>query len=284
MLLFLMQLLLPILATATIQVDIQASDTYRDTRIYLSGSSQSVVTEKDRELFRIRDWELKQAAYMYSGGRPDDVFVRSPTPLPWGDLYSKLDWPEVTRTIVPKTAKILDLYTNSVIVARKHFKNKSQWASVYGGKLAQQADMTIKNTWISEGSYNFGDQVSYSVSIGAGIAKTRTVSYSNKFGYTHQTSSGISVGSDISVQPTLEPGQEVDVVLTATRGVVRVEVTYEATLKGLVGANYSGRYKEHYFWGYNVNKCLEAVGKPQKITFKEVIEVGFYFDEEVTSS
>ncbi|KAI8423921.1 hypothetical protein MSG28_002594 [Choristoneura fumiferana] len=285
MLQLLIPLLLPILATATIQIDIQASDTYSDTRIQISGSSESVVTEKDRELFKIRDWELKQAAYMYSGGRPDDVYVKSPTPLEWGDLYSKLDWPEVTRTIIPKYAKILDINTNSVIVARKHFKNRSQWPSVYGGKLSQQADMTVKNTWITGGSYNFGEQVSYSISIGSGsIGKSRSVYFSNWFGYGHETSSGISIGSDISVQPTLQPGQEVNVVLTATRGVVRVEVTYEATLSGLVGVNYSGKYKGHHFWGYDVNGCLKAVGKPRKITFKEVIEIGFYFNEDVTSS
>ncbi|XP_049881987.1 spherulin-2A-like [Pectinophora gossypiella] len=276
-------LLLPAFAYARISIDIQAGSNEQNAKIEYLGSNVDIISDKERGTWQITDSKLKDAARAYSGGRPDDVYVRSPTP--WNDLYTRYGWQQVQRTLLPRNARILGIKTEPVIVSTQEFVNNSTKKASYNAGITQSVEETVSNTWSKGGELTVGQEITYSIKIGVGeVGGTTSISYTSSWGEETTKSKSVTVGSQSGVTIDLDPGQSVQVTLSATRGTMEVQVDYTAHLDGFAACNYSGRYNGHYFWAYDINACLSAAGLPRSVDSSEVIKIGFYSDAKVEVS
>ncbi|CAK8736986.1 hypothetical protein SODG_000707 [Sodalis praecaptivus] len=69
-----------------IKINIQPRESIEDSIVNGSGVLSEVITSDEQRLFKLEEPDIIRAITALNGRKPNDVFVRSPTP--WGDLYS----------------------------------------------------------------------------------------------------------------------------------------------------------------------------------------------------
>jgi hypothetical protein len=267
-------MLLP-LVRGQITIEIEATDSASISKVELFGSIRDVISDKEQISFGITEKPLLDGAERYSGGRPQDVFVRSPTP--WNDLYLSYGWPQVKRTLRPVRSTITGIKTEPVIVATKEFINNSTYTALFNAGILQEVQNTVTNSWERGHELTVGYSLMYEVKMGFGsVSSGGGVSYTSAWGKTTTESQTLRVGSTSALEVTLEPGQAVVASMTATRGTMNVLVDYEATLDGIVACNYPRKYNGHHFWAYNVRAVMGALNLPTTLRSKETLRIGFY--------
>lgn len=277
--LFTLLLLVPVIY-ASIDIKIEASDNEAERSVDVSGTNVDIISDTERNTFQLSDNNLKNAIRAYFGKRPDDAYVRSPTP--WGDLYSSYNWPQVSRSLTPQRARILEVSSQPTIVLTQVFKNNSTKTATFKAMIQQQVQNTVSSTWSKGGELTIGQEINYGFDIKvASVTGKTSFSYTSKWGSSVTKTEAVTVGSESGVQITLEPNQSVTAELYATRGSMKIQVDYEATLSGNTAVNYGSTYKGHHFWSLDINAVLSAGGLSRSAQSSEVISLGYYSDSRV---
>jgi hypothetical protein len=275
-------LLLPALALAGIEVQLSGvfDEKNPNMNVYLSGSQVSVISDTERNTFRLNDGQLKDAVDRYFGKRPNDAYLRSPTPF--NDLYQTYGWDQVTRTLRPRKANVLGIDSQPMIVMQQVFENNSTKPATFNVGISQEVANTVSNSWNTGGSLTVGQEINYGFDIkvaeGGG---TTSLSYTNSWGKSVEKSQTITVGSSSAMEMVLQPGQAVIAQLLATKGTIKIQVEYEASLSGITAVNYNPIYQGHHFWGLNIGGVMSSGGVSNSVVSREVIEVGFYSQSKV---
>ncbi|KAG7295238.1 hypothetical protein JYU34_022210 [Plutella xylostella] len=275
-------LLLPALAVAKINIEIFGTMTgnENDLQVKYSGSDVSVISDVERATYKINDGQLKNAIQAYFGKRPDDAFMRSPTP--WGDLYRTYGWSEVTRTLRPKSARVLKIAANPEILLEQVFENNSTKPATFNVGISQSVQNTISSSWSKGGDLTVSQEINYGFDIKAvSFGGSTSFSYSSSWGYNSEKSESVTVGSSASMELLLLPGQSVRAQLHATRGKALVEVEYEASLSGAIAVNYDKGYRGHHYWSLPVGGVMSSGQISNNIVSKEVIEIGYFSNAKV---
>jgi hypothetical protein len=276
----LLLLLLPLLASCEIIIDIEATGSANTSKVTASGSIADVISDEEMRSFGITENRLRDGAERHSGGRPQDVFVRSPTP--WNDLYVSYKWPQVTRVFRPIRTEIIGIQSEPVIVATHYMENNSTKEGLFRAGVAQQLEDTVSNMWSQNNQLTLSQSVKYEVKMGlSSVTGESSLSYANSWGKTNTESVSKTVGSEAGVAVLLQPEQAANVSMTATRGAMTIRITYSATLTGTVACNYPKKYKGSHFWGYNINNVLNAANMQTSFTSTETIRIGFYTNARV---
>jgi hypothetical protein len=263
-----------------IDISIQAGLTEATSNASASGVEQHVITDKEVETFQIGDGALKGAVEKFFGKRPNDVFLHSDTP--WGDLYKTYQWPQVQTVVVVQSATITAITSEPVIVAQQTFKNTSSVKATFNAGISQTVTNTATSGWSKSDDVTVTQKISYEIGfLGAGTKGETSLSYSHSWGQTGSESKAVTVGSTSGVSVPLDPGQAVNSVLTASRGVMKVRVVYRAYLVGDVAVNYDPTYNDHHFWALDVGSVMAAAGIPNERTMTEDIEIGFYSNSQI---
>ncbi|KAJ8707943.1 hypothetical protein PYW08_010309 [Mythimna loreyi] len=274
---YLLLLFLPAIY-ARIGIKITTGETEAESSIEYSGENVEIISDKERQTWKIGNEGLKNACEKLSGSRPGDVFVRSPTP--WNDVYHRFNWEQVKRILKPVRSRVLGIHTKPVIVASRTFKNNNLRTGAkvkYNAAISHVIEETISNTWSVGGELTVGQEITYSVNIGVGnVGGTTSLSYAANWGNDTSKAKAVTLGTTTSVEVELNPGQAAVATLSATHGTLEMEVDYEAELSGSVFANYPNKLNGHHFWAFNVNDVLRAAGLPTTVKSTEKISVGFY--------
>lgn len=270
---------LPATAGAQIKVNIVAGTTKAESSIKASGSVQHVITDKERGSFGINDDALKGAVDAYFGKRPNDAYVKSPTP--WGDLYKKYDWPQVQTVLVVTGAEITSISSNPEIVAHQTFTNTSKVAGTFNCGISVSKETTAESNWSTTNTIEVGQKFEYGVSFIAEVKGETSLTYSHSWGEGGSKSESVIVGSDSGVSVELQPGESVKATLTSSRGELKARVTYEAHLIGDAAVNYNPTHKGHHFWGLNIDGIMNSKGIKNSMKYTEDITVGFYTDSTI---
>ncbi|KAJ8705992.1 hypothetical protein PYW07_010769 [Mythimna separata] len=131
------------IVVANIELDLEL-DEKQNLQIKYSGEETDLVTDKDREAFDIEDHKLKDAVGSLLGSRPNDAYVKSPTP--WGDLYKRYKWEEVERVLSIKSAKLKKMTKNPIIVMTEDFQNSSNRTITVNAGISHEVQNTITST------------------------------------------------------------------------------------------------------------------------------------------
>lgn len=261
---------------AGIEVHIAAGTTAGSSSISATGSVQHVVTDAEAYAFWLNDAGLPKAVNAAMGHTPDNAYMHSPTP--WNDLYTTYNWPQVQTVLSVVSATILEITSDPVIVAQQTFTNSSSVEGTFNVEISDQVANTAETNWSTTETVSISQSIDYTVGV---VGGSTSLSFSAAFGQGGSNSSTVTVGAGQSVTVDLKPNQSVNAELTASKGVLKARIVYQAKLMGTVAVNYGTPYKGHHFWGLDVNGVLTAYGKPTAIQFTEDIEVGFFTNSSV---
>jgi hypothetical protein len=242
-----------------ITIGIKAGENAEISSISASGSDQHMITDKERKTFGIEDAALKDAVGMYFGKNPNDVYVRSPTP--GDDLYIKHKWPEVQTVLQVEKAKILEITSTPIALATTTFDNgKSLKKATYNCKLSDNVTNSTGSTWSETNGIEVGQKFTYDISFfGTKVGGGETsFTYTHGWGQEKTESVTVSVGSEAGVEVELDPGEKVVAELSASKGVMKVQILYTAHLIGSVAVNYTPPYKDHHFDHVDINDIIKA--------------------------
>ncbi|XP_026754524.2 spherulin-2A [Galleria mellonella] len=265
---------------AKIQVNVVASENEAERLVDLAGSNVDIITDNERYTFQLTDNNLKNAVQSYFGQRPDDAFLRSPTP--WGDLYQVYGWPQVARSLSPQRASILQVSSKPSIILTQHFRNNSTQPATFKAQIQQQVQNTVTSTWEKGGELTVGQEIEYGFDIKVvSVGGKTSFSYTSRWGESVSKSETVTVGSESGVEITLEPGQAIIAELLATRGTMEIQVDYEATLSGATAVNYANTFKGHHFWALDINAVMTSGDLNPTAHSREVIKLGYYSSSHV---
>ncbi|XP_013178598.1 PREDICTED: spherulin-2A-like [Papilio xuthus] len=258
-----------------ISIDVNIGNTPNNITINYSGFEVNVIGKKEIELFKISNANIKQAVKEHYGRKPNNVYLKSPTP--WGDLYKKYKWEEVSRVLTVKSAIIKSINKKQIIILSHDFENVSNNTIKVNTGISQTVENTITTSWAKSKETTISQDIEYEVNVMFGKAAGKTgISFTSTWGESEERSESVTISASSSVETELKPGQAATAVLSASKGSLEVEVLYLATLRGNVVVNYKSAYKGHHFFGPSVDGVMKSGGIDNEVIIKEIINIGFY--------
>lgn len=263
-----------------IKISVTAATDANASKATATGSIQHIITDAERKTFNISDSSLKSAVGKYFGKNPNDAYLHSPTP--WNDLYKTYGWSQVSTVLVPVRAEILGISSQPDILATKTFTNNSSIKGSFNTSISQDVSNTVSSNWSTGGTLSISEAIEVGVNFEVVSAKsTTTLSYSQSWGVGGSKSQTTTVGSSSGVSVELDPGQSIEAQLSASKGSMKVQITYNAYLTGSVAINYNPTYKGHHFWALPVSSIMASAGIKNSVQSTEVMDIGFYADGKV---
>lgn len=184
--------------------------------------------------------------------------------------------------LVVQSAEILGITSEPVIVKTQEFKNSSSQKGTFNVAISESVNNTTSSNWSTGGTLTIGQKFSYGVKfLGAGAEGETSISYSQSWGIGGQESKSITVGSTSGVSVELDPGESVIAELSASRGVMKVRIRYNAYLIGSSAVNYNPTYKGHHFWSLGIGGIMSSGGVSNSIKSTEDIEIGYYSNSKI---
>jgi len=138
-----------------------------------SGQLARGTTPVDQDAFRINDNVLKDLiAKDFKGKRPNDIFLKDPTPF--GNLFTKNKWTPLTTTLQPFNFKLLSQQQKKTVLWSDSFTNNSSNPTNWSIFRNNTVTSTAISNWVLENS--FGSDVSATSEVHIEIAEaSRTV-------------------------------------------------------------------------------------------------------------
>jgi hypothetical protein len=259
-----------------IEIQIKAGLDAASSSVSANGSVQHIITDLERTSFKLNDSQLKDAVKIHNDGhRPDDAYLHSPTP--WNDLYKTYNWSQVQTVIVVESAKILEITSEPEIIAQETFSNTSSVKGTFNCGISDTVTNTTGSSWTNSNAIEVDQTFKYDVSfLGTGGGGETSLKYTHSWSDTKTESTSVTVGQTSGVSVDLQPGQSVLAVLSASRGTMKVQITYRAYLTGGTAVNYGNKYNGHHFWYYDIGSIMAGNNISNSITVSEVITIGYY--------
>lgn len=262
-----------------IDIKVIAGPDGKSSDVKATGSIQHVITNDERGTFKLSDSELKSAVNAYFGQSPTDAYLSSPTP--WGDLYKTYSWPQVQTVLVVSSAQVLGVSSQPVIVKTQEFANNSSKKATFNVAVSESVEDTVTSSWNTGGTLSISQSISVGVDfIVKGTVKD-TLSYSQDWNVGGSKSKTVTVGSESGASIELKPGQAIEAKLSASRGVLKVRVFYNAYLIGNTAVNYDKGYKGHHFWSLPIKDVMAKAKINNSVKSTQDIEIGYYSNSKV---
>ena len=269
-----------ITAEARISINIKSGRNLSDLIITHSGSDEAVIGDREIELFKIDTNNLKRAVSARYNKMPTDVFLKSPTP--WGDLYKRYQWKQVTRVMRIKSAKLKGTSIKTIVVSKQNFDNLSRKNITVNAGISHTVQNTVSTSWTRSRQISVSQEIDYDFNVVvAKIAGMTTFTYSSTVGRSEEKSEAVVLATSSSMEVQLKPGQAATAVLSAIRSTMSIEVEFALALHGNVAVNFKKRYNGHHFWAPTIENVLRNGNLPREVTFIENVEIGLYGDASV---
>lgn len=263
-----------------IQISVIAGLDAATSSVQASGNVIHVISDLEKGTFNIKDANLKQLVAKYFGKAPNDAYLHSDTP--WGDLYRTYNWPQVQVNLVVQSARILGITSEPQIINTQKFSNNSSVKGNFNVAITQQVNNTSQSSWNSSDKISVGQKISYSIGfLGTGVKGESSLNYEHSWGQGGSESKSVTIGTSSGVSVSLDPGESVLAELSASRGVMKVRVVYNAYLTGVSAVNYNPTFKGHHFFALDIGGLLNSGGITNSVQVTEDIEIGFYGNSEI---
>lgn len=263
----------------SISIKVHASIYEGQSRISYGGRDVSLISQQERNTFKLNDNQLKNAAQRVLGRRPNDAFLRSPTP--W-NLYENNRWMQTQRSLFIQGVRLIERSSSPVIVANQEFVNSSSVPARFNAAIEQNVSNTVSSQWSTGGTLSIGQTINVEVGfLGTGGSSETSLSYEQSWGISGERSQSITVGTSSGVEVELQPGQAVVAELIATRGLMRLQFDYIASLEGVAAFNYNPVHNGRHFYGANVPVLMNRNGISNSIRSSEIMDVGFFTESRI---
>ncbi|MBJ7222567.1 MULTISPECIES: MspA family porin [unclassified Brenneria] len=264
----------------SIRINVTTSGEQSSISTSAVGVVRNIISDTERNTFQLNDNQLKRAFEITLGRWPNDAFLRSPTP--WGDLYDRFNWQQVQRTLRPRNIRVLSQTSRPEIVLTQDFINNSSVAGTFDASISQTVENTVTSTWSTGGALTVGHSVEYGINfLGTGVTGNSSISYTQEWGVGGSRSTSVTLGMQSGVTIPLGPGQAVTAELVATRGTMRIQVEYIASLQGHAAANYNPPHNGHHFWRGVLSRMMSETNISNSVVSTETINIGFYSHSQI---
>ena len=264
-----------------ISISIHAGPDTGSSTVTASGNVQHIITDSERTAFNIQDASLKNAVNSYFGQAPDDAFLHDPNQ--W-NLYATYGWTPVQTLLSVQSATILGVTSEPSIIASQIFENQSSVPAEFNCGITQDVNVTTESNWSDTTAVEIGQTISYDISfLGSGAGGETSFTYSESWEKGGSESHAVTLGTSSGVTVTLQPGESVNSELTASKGVLKVQLVYQLSLipGGVTAVHYNHRYNGHYFYWVGLLACMAFAKLPASITTTETIEIDFYANSKI---
>lgn len=265
-------------------ITIIASAVKGHSSVSTSGSVQHIITDREVKAFNIGDRNLKNAIGKYFGKEPTHAYLHDPTPI-WTNpsLYERFCWHEVKTTLFVQSATVTELASKNEIVATKLLINDSNKRATFDASISTGIQNIVESKWSKTNAIEVKQAFSYKVEFeGCGKADESTLLYDHLWGQDTFESKDVKLGMSGEVNVDLDPGETVEVVLTSSRGAIKVKILYKAYLEGHTAICYHGKkYKGHWYWALPIFGVMNASDLNIYKDFTEEIEISFYSNAQV---
>ncbi|XP_045780841.1 uncharacterized protein LOC123877946 isoform X2 [Maniola jurtina] len=261
-------------SSAGIQINITVASDKRDLNVTFYGSDDKVVSDREVKLYNITEDRLKNGTGHEFGVTPSDVFLTDPTP--YGNLYLKYKWRQVTRRVTVSSAAVREVINEDVVLAVHEHINNTPIKVKVPIKLLQDVEYSLKSTWSKSGLP--GDDVNYNTRVN--FFNNKQFLFEKKWRNESMETATLPFGVQRPGNMTLAPRRRVTMKLRAKRTVVLLTVTYAAYLTGSVVANYPRLLGSYHFWAPAVDRVM-AAARPRlnnRILTTELVELKCYTD------
>lgn len=263
-----------------IQINVNAGLDAATSSVQASGNVIHVITDVEKGTFDIKDGNLKKLVEKYFGKSPNDAYLHSDTP--WGDLYKTYNWPQVQVNLVVQSATILGITSEPQIINTQKFSNNSSVKGNFNVAITQQVNNTSQSSWSTSNKISVGQKISYNIGfLGVGVKGETSLSYERTWGEGGSVSKSVTIGTSSGVSVSLDPGESILAELSASRGVMKVRLVYNAYLTGVSAVNYNPTFKGHHFFALDIGGLLAAGNITNSIQVTEDIEIGFFGNSEI---
>ncbi|XP_063384751.1 spherulin-2A-like [Cydia fagiglandana] len=253
-------------ATDFLRQNVKAAAAKNESSVTINGTDRNIISDIEMKSFNMTTSKLMAAVRAYSGGRPEGVFVKSPTP--WGNLYEKFNWTEVTRVTDVKRAEIINFATEVVTLSKYNCINQSN-STVIVCDIKTDVNNYVSNNFTGK---RMSINADYNVNL---VNLNRKLVL--RLGVNNFTEDAMNL--QIEDKISLKPSQSAVYVLNATKVNIDVLVDYESSVFGHVAANFYLRYKGHHFWVYNVRELIETVGSMSAVQRNtDIITIEYFID------
>lgn len=244
--------------------------------ITVTGSTQHVITDTERNTFGLSDSVVKDAVAKIKGKRPDDAYLHSPTP--WNDLYKTWNWNQVTTIVEPAGAMITDISSSPCVIGSNTQTNHSSVVGTFSFGVMTSVTESSESNWNVSNTISVSETTTYSVGSKAfaSASESITFTYGHTWGTGGSQTSTTTVGANQKITVKLQPGQSAIADLTMNKGTIHAKIFWKARLTGAVAVNYGQAYEGHHFYPIAVEDVLAAMPRENYYTTVETMTYGFY--------
>ncbi|CAH2061798.1 unnamed protein product, partial [Iphiclides podalirius] len=263
-----------VLCESRIHLFVYAAPTKKEVLINYYGVDEKVVTALEEKLFNITDSNLRKGVLIELGKEPDDIFLKDPTK--YGDLHYKYNWMPVKRSLRVKSAEVVDVISDKVVVKSIEHINNSTRTIKSRAIISEMVESTISSFWSVDGLPE--DEVYFDIDYSF---NGRAVKYHNRWRHDNFQSASLPFGVTKNGYIIINPSQRVVSRLKGTKTILLIKIRYAASLVGNIVLNYAHVYGKYHFWAPKVSDIMKAAGLTNEIVTTELIEVRCYTNPEL---
>jgi hypothetical protein len=267
-----------------IQIIISVSPDKANSTVSTSGSIHHIITDKEIQAFNIGETNLKNAVNNYFGKKPTYAYLHDPTPI-WTNpsLYERFGWHEVETILFIQSATVTEISANTEVLSIKKLVNNSDKSATFDAIISAEIQNTVESSWSRTDAIEVKEALLHKVKFEkCGKEDETTILFNHLWGQNASESKNVKLGISKKVSTNLDPGESVEAILTASKGVMKVKVLYRASLDGHTAICYHGqKYKGHWYWALPIIGVMNAFDIDIYKDFTEEIEISFYSNPQV---
>ncbi|XP_023950843.2 uncharacterized protein LOC112055085 [Bicyclus anynana] len=261
---------------AKIEINITVASSRRGIKVAVKGTDDKIIGDKEVNIFNITEFNLKRGVKRDFGiaPTPSDVYIKDPTP--YGNLFHKYKWQQVTRKTVIKRIATQDImYENVLLTVHDHTNNTPRKINI-PVKLYENVENSLKSYWSASG-YPV-DDVYYVANIAFSNTKDKRIKFENKWRNDSLKMATLPVGYETAGHITIGPEKVITMKLSAKKTIILLKITYETKLTGNFVANYPRRLGPYHFWAPSVSSVMRALNFNNNIITSEIMEIKCHTD------
>ncbi|CAH2217059.1 jg4490 [Pararge aegeria aegeria] len=185
---------------AKITINITVASSKGGIILHFGGRDTKLISDKEVNIFNITDVNLKRGIRVEFGDTPNDVYLKDPTP--YGNLYQKFKWQQVNREIIVKSASVLDIINeNIVLTVHEHINNATRELKI-PIKIFENVENTFKSSWSKNGLPD--DEIYYDINID--FFNEKKINFENKWRNDSLRTASLLFGYQTAGKINIAPG------------------------------------------------------------------------------
>jgi hypothetical protein len=261
----------------TIDITILAGLDADTTQVSTIGRVTDLITDEERVLFGVTDKALIALIGADRGKDPDEVHLRNHR------FFDQYGWPKTHRVFEVKKSEVVSLDFKPVALVTNQYENRRGKLPVsHNASLTFGTSLSATTQWNVTSKIAIDQKIKYEVGfLGTGAGGETAISFEAGYGQGASETRASTITSSNTASFSIDPGQSVRAVLSASKGVLRIKITYVSYLEGDVYYDYSTPYEGHHRWAEPIADVMASGDLPNAIGSSEIIEIGFYANAKV---